>query len=143
LSLEKPHFVLDSFALVAFFRAEAGGSRVRELLESARTGDIRLSLTTVNLGEAFYLMVRTDGLERAHEMLGRVREYGIDILDVDEEMALSAARLKAASGIGYADCFVAALAQRLGAAVVTGDSDFRKLEDTVLPGRIEWLPGAR
>jgi len=116
---------------------------VRELLESARTGDIRLSLTTVNLGEAFYLTVRRDGLERAHEMLGRVREYGIDIVDVDEELALMAGVLKAGMRVGYADCFVAALAQRLGAAVVTGDSDFRKLEDTVLPGRIEWLPGTR
>ena len=35
-----------------------------------------------------------------------------------------------------ADCFAAALAQRLGAAVLTGDPDFQRLEGAVA---VEWL----
>ena len=112
---------------------------MRQLLEKALAGDVRLSMTTVNLGEVFYRTVRTRGLEQAHEMLGRIREYGIDIVDVDEELALMAAGLKARMGAGYADCLVAALAQRLGAAVVTGDPDFQQLEGVV---PMEWLPAA-
>ena len=137
--INKPHFVLDSFALLAFFQAETAGARVRELLEQARAGEIALSITTVNLGEVFYRAIRERGLEHAHEMLGRVEEFGVEIADVDLELALMAGSLKAVSGIGYADCFVAALAQRLGGAIVTGDPDFRQLEDQVA---VEWLPVA-
>ena len=138
--MNQPYFVLDSFALLAFFRAETAGARVRELLEQAQAGEIALSITTVNLGEVFYRAVRERGLEQAHEMLGRVEEFSIEIADVDLELALMAASLKAASGIGYADCFAAALAQRLGGTVVTGDPDFRQLEGLIT---VEWLPLAQ
>jgi ribonuclease VapC len=53
-------------------------------------------------------------------------------------LALAAAYLKGLHPISYADCFAAALAQQLDAAVVTGDPDFRQLEGRVA---IEWLPG--
>jgi len=135
----KPRFVLDSFALLAFFRAEPSGSRVRELLEQAQADEITLSITTVNLGEVFYRAIRERGREHAHEMLGRVEEFGVEIASVDLELALIAGALKADSGIGYADCFAAALARRLDAAVVTGDPDFRQVEHLVA---VEWLqPG--
>jgi ribonuclease VapC len=41
--------------------------------------------------------------------------------------------------MSYADCFAAALAQRLDAAVVTGDPEF---EDIERAGelKVEWLP---
>ena len=134
--INKPRFVLDSFALLAYFRAETAGARVRELLEQAQAGEIALSITTVNLGEVFYRAIRERGLEHAHEMLGRVKEFGVEIASVDLELALMAGSLKAVSGIGYADCFAAVLAQRLDAAVVTGDPDFRQVEHLV---PIEWL----
>ena len=134
--INKPYFVLDSFALLAFFRAETAGARVRELLEQAHAGEIVLNITTVNLGEVFYRTIRERGREHAHEMLGRVEEFGVEIASVDLELALMAGALKAVSGIGYADCFAAALAQRLGAAVVTGDPDFRQVEHLV---PVEWL----
>lgn len=134
--INKPHFVLDSFALLAFFRAETAGPRVRELLERAQAGEIALSITTVNLGEVFYRAIRERGREQAHDMLARVEELGVEIASVDLELALMAAALKAVSGIGYADCFAAALAQRLGGAIVTGDPDFHQFEHLVA---VEWL----
>lgn len=137
--IDRPCFVLDSFALLALFRAETGGPRVRELVNGAIAEATSLSITSVNLGEVFYRTLRERGLEQAHEMLARVRELSIEIVDVDAELALMAGALKAASGIGYADCFAAALAQRLDATVVTGDPDFRQVEHLVA---IEWLPAA-
>ena len=137
--IDRPCFVLDSFALLALFRAETGGPRVRELVNEAIAETISLSITSVNLGEVFYRTIRERGLEQAHEMLARVRELSVDIVDVDDKLALMAGALKAASGIGYADCFAAALAQRLDAPVVTGDPDFRQVEHLV---DIEWLPVA-
>jgi len=137
LTTATPSFVLDSFALLALFRAEAGGPRVRQLLEQADDGRIRLAMTVVNLGEVVYRTIREQGIEGAEQAQARIQQLAIAIVDVDRELALAAARLKGAFGLGYADCFVAALAQRLGATLATGDSDFRKVEGVVT---IEWLP---
>ena len=52
-------------------------------------------------------------------------------MEVDWNPALRAASLKARHGIAYADCVVAALAQQLRTKVITGDSDFRRLEKDV------------
>lgn len=136
MSARKPRFVLDSFALLALFRAETGGLLVRELVGKASSGDAFLSMATVNLGEVFYRTIRERGFEQAHEMLARVRELGIEIVDVDQELALMAARLKAANRIGYADCIAAALCQHLGASLVTGDADFQQIPDL----DVTWLP---
>jgi ribonuclease VapC len=81
--------------------------------------------------------MREFGLERAQETLARIKEYRIDIVEIDQDLALAAAYLKSLHPISYADCFAAALAQQLDAAVVTGDPDFQQLEGRVA---IEWLP---
>lgn len=134
-----PLFVLDSFALLAFFQAEPGGLKVRELLERTQRGEIRLAITAVNLGEVAYRTERVFGLERAQEVLAKIEEYAPAVIDVDRELALAAAHLKARYRMSYADCLAVAAAQRLDAAVVTGDPDFRQMEEAV---SVEWLPEA-
>jgi ribonuclease VapC len=57
-------------------------------------------------------------------------------------MIYAAVRLKATYPLSYADCFAAALAQRLGATVVTGDPEFHPLEDDGLIA-VDWLPRPR
>jgi len=134
-----PLFVLDSFALLAFFQAEPSGLKVRELLERTQRGEIRLAITAVNLGEVAYRTERVFGLERAQEVLAKIEEYAPAVIDVDRELALAAAHLKARYRMSYADCLAVAAAQRLDAAVVTGDPDFRQMEEAV---SVEWLPEA-
>jgi predicted nucleic acid-binding protein len=139
LSDSVPRVVLDSFALLAYFQSAAGGPRVRQILESAERDDIRLSMTVVNQAEVFYKTVRHFDLDRAFVVLARMRQFKIDLCDVDWEMALAAARIKGTHRMSYADCLAAALAQRLDAALVTGDPEFRQVEDLIA---IEWLPVA-
>ena len=129
-------FVLDSFALLAFFQAEPSGLRVSELLDQAARGEVGLAITTVNLGEVAYRTERRYGLKRAQGVLAKIEEYAPAVIDVNRELALAAAHLKARYRMSYADCLAAALAQRLDAAVVTGDPDFRQVEHLVA---IEWL----
>jgi len=45
-------------------------------------------------------------------------------------------QLKSRYPVSLADCFAVALAQSLECPVVTGDPEFRKLEDIV---KVEWL----
>jgi len=129
-------YVLDSFALMALFQEEPGAAKVQELLADARGGEHELYMSVVNLGEMVYTVENRRGLEASQEALAAADQLPIEIVGVDRPLALSAARLKAASGIGYADCFVVALAQRLGGAVVTGDTHFRQVEHLVA---VEWL----
>jgi ribonuclease VapC len=62
--------------------------------------------------------------------------WPVEIIEVDEELAVSAAKIKAQRRMGYLDCFVVALALRESASILTGDPDFRRVGDLV---RIEWL----
>jgi len=92
-------------------------------------------MSVVNLGEVYYraMQQRADAV-RALEW---VDKSSIEIVDASRTLTLAAARLKARFRMSYADCFAAALAQRLGATVVTGDPEFREVEHLI---DIEWLP---
>jgi hypothetical protein len=51
-------YVLDSYALLAYFEAEPGNERVRRLLEAAAEGKCHLYLCVVNLGEIANIVER-------------------------------------------------------------------------------------
>ena len=110
---------------------------MRDLLRQARRGEVDLAMTAINLGEVFYRTIREHGRERAQEVLADFQDYPIEVVEIDRELALAAADLKGSHRMSYADGYAAALALRLDAAVVTGDPDFRQVEDRVA---IEWLP---
>jgi predicted nucleic acid-binding protein len=131
-----PLLVLDAFALLAMFKAEPGGPRVRELIQEATMGEVRLVMASVNLGEVFYKTVRQSGLERAKAVLAMAKQFPIEFPPVDQDLALAAAEIKGVHRISYADCIAAALTQRLGATLVTGDTGFEQIADL----RVEWLP---
>ncbi|MGP1675025.1 MAG: PIN domain-containing protein, partial [Candidatus Limnocylindrales bacterium] len=59
-----------------------------------------------------------------------------DPITVDLELASRAAWFKLRGGISYADCFAAALAHRDGLPLITGDPEFRRVEDVI---QIAWL----
>jgi len=60
----------------------------------------------------------------------------IEIIDVDIQLAREAARLKAYHKISYADCFAAALAKLHKGEVITGDKEFKAVENEI---KIVWL----
>ena len=131
-------YVMDSYALLAFFEAESGNERVRTLLETAEEGKCRLYMCVINLGEVMYIVERERGLPKAQAILSRIDEFAIEIVDADRVLTLSAAHLKMDCPIAYADCFAAALSQMKNAALVTGDPEFRKIK-AEYNVRIEWL----
>ena len=129
-------FVLDSFALLAFAQDEAGAEPVQKFLDQARMGQAHLKMSVINLGEVFYKTVRQSGLKRAQKVLAMIKQFPIEFLAVDHDLALAAAEIKGVHRISYADCIAAALAQRLGATLVTGDEGFGQIADL----QVEWLP---
>jgi len=132
-----PDYILDSYALLAYFNSEEGDVVVKELLNFALQGEITLYLSLINLGEIYYLIRRRRGMEKAQETLETLRSLPVTLCNISEARVLAAADFKAEYPISYADAFAAALAQELGATLVTGDPEFKKLEPVCT---ISWLP---
>lgn len=128
--------MLDSFAILAVYRQEVGEIRVRQLLTDPRNEHW---MSVINLGEVYYRVGREQGMTLAEKALEWFGRQPVRVVDVEWKLVHSAAGIKAAYALSYADCFAAALARQLDAAVVTGDPEFEQLErDRIVP--IEWLP---
>ena len=130
-------YVLDSYAVLAYLKEEAGYEMVLNRIEEANEGKSKLFMSVLNLGEVLYIVERERGLFKAQEVLALIDELPITMESVDRELTLSAAHLKAQYPIAYADCFAVALAQQKEAVLISGDSDFEKLAEIVA---LEWLP---
>ena len=128
--------VLDSYALLAFFEDEPGADQVHDLLVQAEKSNEKLLMTVVNLGEVWYSIARGYSEATAEAKLREIREMAIEIVDADWNLTRQAAAFKAKGKIAYADCFAAALATQRKAQLVTGDPEFRLLEDSV---EILWI----
>ncbi|MCX6636863.1 MAG: type II toxin-antitoxin system VapC family toxin [Acidobacteria bacterium] len=134
--MSPPSLVLDSWAVVALLEQQAAAATVEELLEDAQANRRVLWMTTVNLGEVWYILARRKSEEVADRELARLLQIGIRVADVDWALTRRAARLKTKYRRAYADCFAAALAQQLRCTVATGDPEFRQLEKEV---KVQWL----
>ena len=121
------HFVLDSYALLAFFRNEEGGEKVEQLLNEAATDKHELYITCINAGEVYYTSSKKDGAAKAEFVWKAMRQFPIHIIDMDLEFTLAAVKLKAKYSISYADAFADALTIKRKATLITGDDEFDAL----------------
>ena len=131
--------VLDSYALLAFFRGEACAAPVREALREAARAGRSLLMTEANYAEVQYMIRRKDGPSRWAAAAEALAALPIAFEPVDRPLADRAAELKARYAISLADAFAAALAQLRKAELMTGDPEFKALEKELL---IRWLPVA-
>lgn len=132
----QPHYILDSFALLAYLQGEDCGVRTREILQGARNGKGDVSMSVINLGETLYTTERRKGARKAQDALASIRQLPINILPADEQTVLDAAHVKANYAISYADSFVVVTAMSEGAIILTGDPEFETVESLV---KVEWL----
>jgi len=133
-------YVLDSYALLAYYWDEPGAARVEEIITGK--GHERW-MSVINVGEVYYKAAkRADppvAEEVAEDILRRMLRLPVEFVDATTGLTLDAARIKSKYRVAYADSFAAALAQYVNARLVTGDEEFVPLErDGVVS--IEWLP---
>ena len=134
--MSSPIRVLDSWAIMAFLEDEPAAEKVEGILIEALETDLRLLMTTINLGEVWYSVARTRSELAADQVVQQVLSLGIEIVPVDWEITRQAARFKSTGRIPYADCFAAALALQVNCSLVTGDQEFKQFEDRI---NIEWI----
>lgn len=128
--------VLDAHALLVFLEKEAGYEKVEQSFVAAVEKNKYLLMSSVNFGEVYYIVLRECGQNKAHEIEKVIRTLPIEIIDVDMQLAREAARIKANHKLSYADCFAAALAKLHKGEVITGDKEFKTVENEI---KIVWL----
>jgi len=128
--------VLDTWSVVAYFEDEPSGKQVADLIADAQESGASLAMSVVNAGELWYLMARRSSEADTNESVAELRQLGIQLVDIDWDLAQAAASFKSKQRMSYADCFAAALAKRSKAELVTGDPDFKQVEGEI---KIVWL----
>ena len=131
-----PAKVLDSFALIAYFRDEPGAETMENMLVTASKKDTPLHMTDVNYAEVKYSIVKKVGAEAWEDAAKILQGLPIDFHSTSRALADVAADLKARFKMSLADAFAAALAMEKKAELVTGDAEFKPLEKEI---NINWL----
>jgi PIN domain nuclease of toxin-antitoxin system len=106
---------------MAVLRGEPGAERAHALMGAG------MMMSSINLGEVYYALVRCHGLAVADDRTAAVRR-AIRVEAPDWPLVVAAARLKAARGISYADAFCVASAERHQVPLYTGDPEILALE---------------
>ncbi|HEX5874151.1 MAG TPA: type II toxin-antitoxin system VapC family toxin [Pyrinomonadaceae bacterium] len=128
--------VLDSWAVIAYLEDEAAGAKVADIISDALEQGLPLLMTVVNAGEVWYIVAREASAGDADASIKQVRDLGVEFVDVDWELAKVAAYFKSKNKMSFADAFAAALTRKVKAHLVTGDREFKQVEQEIT---INWL----
>jgi len=128
--------VLDSWAVLAYLGDEASSQEVADLITSAHENRTPMYMSIVSAGEVWYILAREISEARADEAVADLTGLGVELVDADWPLTRIAGTFKARRKMSYADCFAAALAKDRKSDLVTGDKEFRQVEEEV---SIHWL----
>ena len=126
-----PKWVFDSWALLAFLEDEPAAEKVENLIARANEAQGRLFISAINLGEIWYSLARSRSEKAADQAVVEISNLGIKGVDPGWPLIRLAASFKARFRLAYADCFAAALSKVHQCPVVTGDPEFKQLEQKV------------
>jgi predicted nucleic acid-binding protein len=123
--------VLDSWAIMAYLGGEAAAEQVADIVVNAHEEHIPLFMSVVNVGEVWYIIAREVSETDANQSIRELRQLGIEFVDADWPLAHEAAGFKSKHKMSFADCFAAALAKHKKAHLVTGDPEFKQVEQQI------------
>lgn len=129
-------YVLDSYAMIAYFEDEAGADQVERILRQFIEGKAKGYMSVVNWDEVYYNTMRRGGIAEAEKVILQMDKYPVEIVEANRDLSYEAAKLKGKYRIAYADCFAIALSVKMNATLVTGDFEFKKLKEKI---SIKWI----
>jgi predicted nucleic acid-binding protein len=132
---------LDAFAWLAWLQDEPGAAAVQHWLDEADAARAECITSIINLGEAYYRLVRVGRGDEA-EALWRLALRGalpVSVKDATRRRVRRAAELKSKHPIAYADAFAVTTAVEFNATLLTGDPEIAPLEGEENL-KVEWLP---
>lgn len=136
VNANKPLYILDAFALMAYLQNESGQAQVEKLLAQALNDECDIWMSLINWGEVVYTVAREQGTELANQVIEDIDRAPITLIEITRARVDAAARIKSQHRVSFADAFAIALAQEFDAIVVTDDPEFRAIENIV---SVDWL----
>jgi ribonuclease VapC len=131
MSRKPKTIVLDSWAIMSYLQGEPSAEKVADIIADAHEDNVPLLMSVVNAGEVWYIIARRTSEADADRSIRELRQLGIDMVDADWEIARDAGRFKAKHKMSFADCFAAALAKQKKALLLTGDPEFKQVEQGI------------
>lgn len=129
--------VLDSYAVLAFLRNEAGADTVRQYFEWALTEKKCLFICSVNWAEVGYMVIRKRGTAAWKQVQNNLHDFPFTIVETDPALTAQASEFKAANKMSLADAYAAALTKIKRGELLTGGPEFKALEAVLK--HIIWL----
>ena len=127
---ELKRWVLDTSALLCLKQDEPGADVVEKILkQGGARGEVYVCF--MSLMEYCYILQKAESESRARHGYLELRQLPLKVLESDEELALSAARMKAFTPLSVADAWIAAAAHRLDAVLVHKDPEFEPLKEQI------------
>lgn len=135
--MRKPKvIVLDAWAIMAYLEDEQAAEEIANMIADAHEDDIPLIMSVVNVGEVWYIIARETSVAEAERSIAQLTQLGIEFVDADWSLAREAGGYKSKHKMSFADCFAAALAKQKKALLLTGDPEFKQVEQDIA---IKWL----
>ena len=110
-----------------------------KFLAEAEAGQTRLLMSAINVGEVYYFLMKHHSQDLAESWQESSRTLPSTFEVPNAEDIWSAASLKGKFPIAYADAFAAALAQKYNCPLVTGDPEFRQVDQL----KLDWISSNR
>ena len=117
-------YVLDTSALVSYFKDEPSAGKVELVLRQPSTS----LLPFMAIMELRYVLARTFPPPRVDQIIRTLRASGAPIVESDPAWGAAAARLKARGGLSLADAWIASLALLHDAELIHRDPEFDRVE---------------
>ncbi len=135
-------YVLDANAVLRYFGVGQahGGEKLRGLFEEAERGHARLSMSVINVGEVFHILLKYCDEKTAYDYIRALRHV-VNTIDADTNRTFEAATLKHRCKLGYADSFAASLAVASKATLVSADPSFDNVGKALRWMRLPQLNG--
>ncbi|MDR1028225.1 MAG: type II toxin-antitoxin system VapC family toxin [Clostridiales Family XIII bacterium] len=115
-------YILDACSLIAYYKEEAGSSKVKPIIKEAAEGKVDILIHRINLFEVYYDLLRSGGKELIDAAMDSFYDSPIQVIDdINDELMKEAARFKLTYKISVADSFVLATAKLEDATLVTAD----------------------
>ncbi|MCA1603864.1 MAG: type II toxin-antitoxin system VapC family toxin [Acidobacteria bacterium] len=123
--------VLDSWAIMSYLQGESSAEKVADIIADAHEDNVPILMSVVNAGEVWYVIARRTSEAEADRSIRELKQLGIELVDAGWEIAHEAGRFKAKHKMSFADCFAAALAKHKKALLLTGDPEFKQVEQGI------------
>lgn len=130
-------YVLDSYAVLAYLNDEPAAQDVEDILYLAWNSKVSIYMNWINLGEVYYRLQRVYSRQIARQAIEIIKVWPIELMQADEYLTILAGDIKAGHQLSYADAFAAATAIHTKGILLTGDPEFKPLENQLI--KIMWL----